>query len=228
VTTNVSADELFDEALIQQIASSLDLREPNKEALESIVFEVVQHFEVDGKPPPFEAVVDSATGVGKTYIIAAALDFFAAKGVRNFAVIAPGSTILKKTIANFTAGHAKSLLGGMNVRPVVITAENFATAAMRAVMADDQAVKLFIFTVQALLNPQTKTSRKTRKFRVAAGHRGPDGLCGRASCLLRRRILARGPRAAPAGAHRTDRDSSRTHPRRANHLPVSARGRYRG
>lgn len=166
---SADTDELFDEGLIQQVASSLDLRQPNKEALESIVYEVVQHFDVDGKPPPFEAVADSATGVGKTYIIAAALDFFAAKGVRDFAVIAPGNTILKKTVANFTPGHPKSLLGGMNVQPVVITAENFATAAMRAAMADDQTVKLFIFTVQALLKPQSKTARKTRKFQEGLG-----------------------------------------------------------
>jgi type III restriction enzyme len=169
VSTNTVADEHFDEALVQQVAASLDLRQPNREALESIVYEVVQHFEVDGEPAPFECVVDSATGVGKTYILAAAIEYFAATGVRNFAVITPGRTILDKTVANFTPGHPKSLLGGMDVQPVVITSDNFNTAAMRAAMDDDSKVKLFIFTVQALLNPQTKAARKARKFQEGLG-----------------------------------------------------------
>jgi type III restriction enzyme len=169
VSSLITGAELFDESLIEQVAASLDLRQPNKEALESIVFETVQWFELDGKPPPFEAVVDSATGVGKTYIIAAAVDFFAAKGVRNFAVIAPGSTILKKTIANFTPGNPKSLLGSMSSKPVVITSDNFATPVMRQVMDDDQQVKLFIFTVQALLSPTSKNARKARKFQEGLG-----------------------------------------------------------
>jgi type III restriction enzyme len=76
VSSLTRGTELFDEPLIEQVAASLDLRQPNKEALESIVFETFQWFELDSKPPPVEAVVDSATGVGKTYIIAAAVDFF--------------------------------------------------------------------------------------------------------------------------------------------------------
>ncbi|MHB8575469.1 MAG: DEAD/DEAH box helicase, partial [Dehalococcoidia bacterium] len=154
---------------IEAIASRLDLRQPNRDALESIVFEIAQHYEIDREPPPFEAVVESATGVGKTYILAAAIEYLAADGVRNFAVIAPGRTILDKTVANFTPGHPKSLLGGMEVRPVVITSENFATATMRAAMDDPEHVKLFIFTVQALVKPQSKTGRKTHKFQEGLG-----------------------------------------------------------
>jgi len=125
-------EDAFDLERIEAVASALDLRQPNKEALESVVFEVVQHYEIDQRVPPFEAVVDAATGVGKTFILAAAIEYFAAEGTRNFAVITPGRTILEKTVANFTAGHRKSLLGGMSVEPVVITSENFASAAMRS------------------------------------------------------------------------------------------------
>jgi type III restriction enzyme len=161
--------EPFDLDRIEAVAARLDLRQPNKEALESIVFEIGQHYEIDREPPPFEAVIDVATGVGKTYVLAAAIEFLAGDGVRNFAVITPGRTILNKTVANFTPGHAKSLLGGMEVRPVVITSENFATAAMRAGMDDDQQVKLFVFTVQALIKPQSKVGRKTHKFQEGLG-----------------------------------------------------------
>lgn len=137
MTVADQADQVFDvDERIEEIAARLDLRQPNKQALESIVYETAQHYEIEGKPPPFEAVVDSATGVGKTYIMAAAIEYFAAGGGRNFAIIAPGRTILDKTVANFTPGHPRSLLGGMDTRPVVITSDNFATAAMRAAMDD--------------------------------------------------------------------------------------------
>jgi type III restriction enzyme len=159
----------FDLDRIEGIAARLDLRQPNREALESIVFEIARHYEIDREPPPFEAVVDLATGVGKTYVLASAIEYLAADGVRNFAVITPGRTILDKTVANFTPGHRKSLLGGMEVRPVVITSENFATPAMRAAMEDPEQVKLFIFTVQALLKPESKLGRKTHKFQEGLG-----------------------------------------------------------
>lgn len=163
------ATDIFDLDRIAAVASALDLRQPNREALESIVFEVVQHFEIDKKAAPFEAVVDVATGVGKTFVLAAAIEYFAGTGTRDFAVITPGRTILDKTVANFTAGSPKSLLAGMGVEPVVITSENFASPAMRAAMDDQQKVKLYIFTVQSLLKPQTQTGRKTHKFQEGLG-----------------------------------------------------------
>lgn len=162
-------DEPFDLDRIEAIAARMDLREPNKEALESIVFEIGRHYDIDHEPPPFEAVADIATGVGKTYVLGAAIEYLAGDGVRNFAVITPGRTILRKTEDNFTPGHAKSLLGGMEVRPVVITSDNFATPAMRAALDDPFAVKLFIFTVQALLKPESKAGRRTHKFQEGLG-----------------------------------------------------------
>lgn len=155
--------------LIEAIASRLDLRLPNKEALQTLAFEMDRHFGEDGGSAPWEAVIDAATGMGKTFILAAALDYYAALGTRNFAVIAPGRTILEKTVANFTPGHRKSVLGGMETEPVVITSENFASPAMRAVMDDPERVKLFIFTVQSLLRPTSKAGRKTHKFQEGLG-----------------------------------------------------------
>nr|MBA2599016.1 DEAD/DEAH box helicase family protein [Chloroflexia bacterium] len=164
-----SDTDIFDLDRIEAIAARLDLRQPNKEALESIVLEIANHYQIDKKSPPFEAVVDVATGVGKTFILAAAIEFLATDGVRNFAVIVPGRTILDKTVANFTPGHAKSLLSGMDVRPVVITSDTFATPAMRAAMDDPDQVKLFIFTVQSLIKPDTKSGRRTHKFQEGLG-----------------------------------------------------------
>jgi type III restriction enzyme len=165
----VTETEVFDGDRVEAIAARLDLRQPNREALESVVATLAQHYDLDGNEPPFECVVDVATGVGKTYIMAAGIEYLAVDGVRDFAVVAPGRTILDKTVANFTPGSPKSLLGGMEVTPVVITSDNFATPAMRAAMDDPDQVKLYIFTVQALLKPETKVGRKTHKFQEGLG-----------------------------------------------------------
>jgi type III restriction enzyme len=158
------------EDTVAEIAARLDLREPNREAVQTLAAEVSQYYDVDEQPPPFEAVIDSATGVGKTYILAGAMEMFvAAHGVRDFVIVTPGTTILNKTRDNFTPGHLKSLLGPMSFRPVVITAENFATPAMRAAMDDDTQVKIYLFSVQSLIRPTSKQGRKTHKFQEGLG-----------------------------------------------------------
>ncbi|MCZ7537792.1 MAG: hypothetical protein M5T61_18975 [Acidimicrobiia bacterium] len=91
--------------------------------------------------------------------------FATAYGVRDFAIVTPGRTILEKTRDNLTPGHRKSLLGPMSFTPVVVTAENFATPVMRAAMDDPTRVKVYLFTVQSLIKPEAKTGRKTREFR---------------------------------------------------------------
>jgi type III restriction enzyme len=160
---------LYEDAIFE-IGSRLDLRDPNADAVQTLQAELSQHYDVEGKTDLFEAVIDSATGVGKTYILAGAMELLAATSdVRDFVVVTPGRTILEKTRDNFTPGHPKSLLGPMSFRPVVITTENFATPAMRQAMDDDTTVKVYLFTVQSLLKPQTKAARKTRKFQEGLG-----------------------------------------------------------
>ena len=169
MTTIEAGVEPVDLDRVEAIAARLDLREPNKDALRTAILRIAAHYVIDHEPPPFEAVLDVATGVGKTYVLASVIEYLAADGVRNFAVIVPGKTILGKTVGNFTPGHPKSLLGGMEVQPVVITSENFASPAMRAAMEDTEQVKLFIFTVQALLKPESKVGRRTHKFQEGLG-----------------------------------------------------------
>jgi type III restriction enzyme len=164
------AELQLSEDSVAEIAARLDLREPNREAVQTLAAEVSQHYDVDGKKPPFEAVIDSATGVGKTYILAGAMELFAiADGVRDFVIVTPGRTILDKTRDNFTPGHPKSLLGPMSFRPVVVTAENFNTPVMRAAMDDEGQVKVYLFTVQSLIQPESKVGRKTHKFQEGLG-----------------------------------------------------------
>lgn len=158
------------EEVIAEIAARLDLRDPNRDAVQTIAAEVSQYYDVDEDQPPFEAVIDSATGVGKTYILAGAMELFvAANEIRDFVIVTPGRTILEKTKENFTPGAAKSLLGPMSFRPIVITADNFATPEMRAGMDDESKVKIYLFTVQSLIKPESKTGRRTHKFQEGLG-----------------------------------------------------------
>jgi type III restriction enzyme len=155
---------------VAELAARLDLREPNAEAVLTLAAEVSQWYDVEGRRPPFEAVIDSATGVGKTYILAGAMELFAtAYGVRDFVIVTPGRTILEKTRDNLTPGHPKSLLGRMSFSPVVVTADNFATPVMRTGMDDPIQVKVYLFTVQSLIKPEAKTGRKTRDFQEGLG-----------------------------------------------------------
>jgi type III restriction enzyme len=157
-----------DRERLDEVAARLDLRAPNREAVENLAMAVNQHHGMTDVGP-LECVLDVATGVGKTYILAGALEYFAAAGVRNFAVITPGRTILEKTVGNFTAGHAKSLVGSMSSRPLVVTSENFNTPAMRSAMDDDTVTKLYVFTVQSLIKPTTKVGRRTHAFQEGLG-----------------------------------------------------------
>jgi len=173
-TATVPSDE---EAYLEEVEARLELRDPNKQAVRTLGITLHWHEEVQGKTEPFEGVIDAATGVGKTYIIAAAMEYLAKQGTRNFVVIAPGKTILEKTIDQFTPGHPKSLLGGMETEPVLVTAQNFNSPAMRAVMDDPAQVKLYIFTVQALTSPERNPEgRKTRKFQEGLGRNFYDHL----------------------------------------------------
>ena len=65
--------ELINSELVEAVANRLDLRAPNKEALETIAYRLAEHHNVDQLSSQFEAITDVATGVGKTYVMAAAI-----------------------------------------------------------------------------------------------------------------------------------------------------------
>ena len=107
----------YGEALIDQISSAMDLRLPNATALARVAEEIEED---NGR----EVVYDLATGVGKTYLAAALIEYLAQHGVRNILFVTPGRTIYDKTIANFTPGSAK-FVADADFEPLLITAENF-------------------------------------------------------------------------------------------------------
>jgi type III restriction enzyme len=155
----------FDQGLLDDIAARMELRTPNSEALT-----MCAHTFDKANGEPFEVVCDLATAVGKTYLAGGLIEYLAESGVRNFLIVVPGRTILTKTVANLTAGHPKSILGGMETNPVVVTAQNFNTPLIGAALNDPDQVKVFVFTVQALLKPD----KNTRRVRVHQEWLGDD------------------------------------------------------
>ncbi|MFE1524301.1 MULTISPECIES: DEAD/DEAH box helicase family protein [Streptomyces] len=131
----------------------MELRDPNRRAVAKVVEEIQSG---DGR----EVVCDLATGVGKTYICRALIDYLADQGVRNILIVTPGRTIQKKTVANFKPGHPK-FVPGANYEPTVITPGNYAGGRVGDALHDPAALKVFIFNVQLLTKPTVKTSRST-------------------------------------------------------------------
>ncbi|MFR0363356.1 DEAD/DEAH box helicase family protein [Streptomyces sp. MCC20] len=142
----------FQPDLLAEVAHRLDLREPNRKAIESVILRTSDHYDVQEETEPYECIVDSATGVGKTYVMAGLMEYLAgaATPVRNFLLLAPGRTIRDKSILNFTAGNPKSLRHMLRSAPYVITADNFNAQSTRVAIDDPTVTKLYVFTVQAL------------------------------------------------------------------------------
>lgn len=142
----------FQPELLDEVAHRLTLREPNRKAIESVLLRTSDHYDVQEQTEPYECIVDSATGVGKTYVMAGLMEYLAGAETpaRNFLLLAPGRTIRDKSILNFTAGNPKSMRHMLRSSPYVITADNFNTPATRTAIDDPTITKLYIFTVQAL------------------------------------------------------------------------------
>ncbi|MDA8375446.1 MAG: DEAD/DEAH box helicase family protein, partial [Actinomycetota bacterium] len=153
----------LDEAAIAEIAANLDLRKANRQALAA----AAKRFDA-AAGEPVEIVLDLATAVGKTYVAAAIIDYCAAQGASNFVIVTPSRTILSKTINNFTPGHPKEVRG-RSTSPLLVTTEDFANGAVKAALGDTSTVKLFVFTVQQLIRPNDKTSRRVRDFQEGLG-----------------------------------------------------------
>ena len=156
-------DLTLDLDLISEISSEMDLRVPNRGAVEAVATKIAE-----AAGAPIEVVCNLATAVGKTYLAGALMDYLAIKGVRNFLFVVPNTTVLNKTIDNFTPGHPKSVLGGMSMKPLVVTTDNFIRGDVGAALRDQNQVKLFIFTVQSLTRPD-KAARRVRKLQEWLG-----------------------------------------------------------
>ncbi|CAB4572698.1 MAG: hypothetical protein F2534_12850 [Actinobacteria bacterium] len=152
----------YDSELVANVAYSLDLRTPNVAALDAIAQRLDDA--LDGT----EMVADLATGVGKTFIAAGLLDYLAESGVRNVVIITPGSTIQRKTINNLTPGHPK-FLRGLRCNPLVVTLDDLERGTVAQALDDESRFKVFVFTVQSLLRPDTKDARRAHRAHETLG-----------------------------------------------------------
>ncbi len=156
------ADLPYDPSLVDTVANTIDLRGPNRGALDALAQAL------DASVHGQLMVADSATGVGKTYVAVGLLDYLYGLGVRNVVIVTPGTTIQRKTIANLTPGHPK-YVRGQQCRPFIITLDNFESGAVAQALADEREMKVFVFTVQSLLKPDTKENRRAHREHETLG-----------------------------------------------------------
>ena len=146
----------YDEDLIEQVAHTLNLRLPNHRALDEIARTL------DDAPFGAEMIADLATGVGKTYIAGGLLDYLYESGVRNVVIVTPGSTIRNKTVANLTPGNPK-YLRGLQSNPLVVTLDTLERGEVGHALDNPDRFKVFVFTVQSLLRPNTQDAFRAHR-----------------------------------------------------------------
>lgn len=170
----------FDSDLLESISAEFDLRAPNKAALRQLVFTLDGDYD-----PDVMQVLNLATGVGKTYLMAAFVEYLRHQGVGNVVIVTPGKTVQAKTVANFTPGN-KRYIAGSQVPPEIVTPQDYSAWVTRtngqATLAYgyDAPVLAFIFNIQQLIAPkslegethgstQAALQRKPRRFDENAG-----------------------------------------------------------
>lgn len=153
----MSVEIAYDRSLVDEVAARFDLREPNSMALAALIERIA-----DAQGEYRELVADLATGVGKTFLMAALVDYLAIQGVRHVLVVTPGSTIQRKTLDNFDRANAK-YVPGADVVPTLITPDNFQRATIGSALRDSTNLKVFVFNVQQLVRPTDNASRRVRE-----------------------------------------------------------------
>lgn len=165
----------YDPALVAELASSFGLRKANIKALHKLTQRLATET-ATAKP----LVMDMATGAGKTYVMAAFIEYLRRLGHRNILIVTPGLVVQTKTVANFTRGTSK-FIEGAPLDPRVITPDNYLTThTSQSEFSDMGAANVYVFNVQQLIAPKnmagdttsgkaTATARGIRKFSEYAG-----------------------------------------------------------
>lgn len=171
----------FDSELLEAISADFDLRGPNKQALRKLVFTL------DGGDydPSVMQVLNLATGVGKTYLMAAFIEYLRRQGVGNVMIVTPGKVVQRKTVQNFTPGSSRYIKGSP-VPPEVVTPQDYSAWVARVngdarlSFGREVPVLAFVFNIQQLIAPKSDEGdthggtveaarRKPRKFDENAG-----------------------------------------------------------
>ncbi|MGD7003840.1 DEAD/DEAH box helicase [Corynebacterium halotolerans] len=167
----------LDQGMIDQIAKEFDLRAPNKEGLRQLIFHLTGEFD-----PLEPLVMNMATGAGKTYLMAAAVEYFRRQGMHNIMVVTPSLVVQDKTVQNFQHG-SRRYVDGFQVAPDVVSPQSYDAWRVKqaTLFSEDETdpSMVFVFNVQQLVAPKkTDTSStgtlegqrtKIRKFQEDAG-----------------------------------------------------------
>lgn len=170
----------FDSEILEEISSEFDLRAPNKEALRKLIFTLDGDYD-----PSVMQVLDLATGVGKTYLMAAFMEYLRRQGIGNVVIVTPGKTVQSKTIQNFTPGSPRYIKGSA-VPPDVVTPQDYSAWVARLngpgllTFRDEVPMLAFIFNIQQLIAPkdadgnthgtaQDAIRRRARRYDEKAG-----------------------------------------------------------
>ena len=170
----------FDSDMLESISAEFDLRAPNKEALRQLVFTLDGDYD-----PAVMQVLNLATGVGKTYLMAAFVEYLRRQGVGNVVIVTPGKTVQAKTVQNFTPGSPRYITGSA-VPPEVVTPQDYSAWIARQngpaqlAFGRETPMLAFIFNIQQLIAPkdtegdthgntQDAMRRKPRRFDENAG-----------------------------------------------------------
>lgn len=147
----------LDQGMIDQIAKEFDLRTPNREGLRQLIFNLTGEFD-----PLNPLVMNMATGAGKTYLMAAAVEYFRRQGLHNVMVVTPSLVVQDKTVQNFQHG-SRRFVRGFQVVPNVVSPQSYdAWRVRQASLFSEDATDpsmVFVFNVQQLVAPKkTDTS----------------------------------------------------------------------
>lgn len=143
----------YDDNLIEELSSRFDLRTPNREALATLV----QRLDAGEYTPLGQLMLDLATGVGKTFVMAAFIEYLNRQGHRNVMVVTPNTVVQDKTVRDFSHGSER-YIDGFHTPPILVTPENaqgFAIADNTgSLFAAGDASMLYVFNVQQLFPPR--------------------------------------------------------------------------
>lgn len=147
----------LDQGLIDSIATEFQLRDPNKRALRELIYHLTGDFD-----PLEPMVMHMATGAGKTYLMAALIEYLSRFGVKNVMVVVPPSTVLEnKTVQNFTQG-SRRYVDGFSSAPQVVSPGNYgAWRAGQSELSHNAAdgPMVFVFNVSQLIEPKKVNAR---------------------------------------------------------------------
>lgn len=168
----------FDENLVAELSNKFDLRAPNAEALSDLV-KRIEEGNYDALEP---LVLNLATGAGKTYVMAAFIEYLRRQGHPNVMVVTPTKVVQDKTVLDFSEGSHR-YIGGFDVPPRLVTPGDVSNLRVDNVASDlfvgEGASTLYVFNVQQLFPPKDggknvatgdeAARRKTWKFQEDSG-----------------------------------------------------------